>query len=845
MLGDLWQDLGYGLRTLRKNPGFTTVAVFTLALGIGVNTAIFTLFNTFLRPLPVKDPSTVISLDWGTSERRWFNFPDYAYFRDNAQVFSGLIARGPEEILLEGRDASEEPRRVNAELVSDNFFSVLGVGAILGRAFTPEENSAAGKQPVVVLSHHFWQSYFAGDPNVVGRTLRFHGKPFTVIGVMARGFTGIGVGPETYDVWLPLVMRPEVGSRPAANADSFGSRLFGSRDIRWLMLTGRLKPGRTLEEARAEMKLLSGQLAIAYPELDPNKSAQEKNVRATPAARLPADARGFWPMMGVVLGATSLVLLIACSNIANLLLARAAARGREIGVRLCLGASRGRVIRQLLTESLLLAGLGGAAGLLLAWWSVGFMVAAILSRIGDDKVAAPALNFNPDVRILAFTLLLSFLSAVAFGLAPALRATRLDLVATIKDEGAALGHLIGRTRLRNGLVIAQVAVCLTLLMAAGLLLRGLTRAVTMDPGFETKKVLCLELNLDYSGYTQARAEQFKRDLSARLAALPGVQAVVPGGSPMWDQAHTTISVPASGGTAGKQFDDVPYLPVSHNYLEAVGIRIVRGRGFTEEENRAGAAVAVVSESTARNLWPGADPLGKELRMESKANTSGSGAVGLSTVQVIGVARDVHSWRRIGEIPPLKFFVPATEGLSHPGLDPGLVRTVDDARKIKPLVWAAIRDLDPSLKVGLETLEETIARSNRVRATDMASLLATVLGSLALILATIGIYGVMSYAVSQRTREIGIRMALGARERDVMALVIRQGMGLVLIGVAIGLAASFAVSRLLKSFLFGLSATDPITFGMIPLLLAAAAMLACYVPARRAAKVDPMVALRSE
>src|SRR5215470_1392716 len=479
----LLQDLRYGVRMLLKAPGFTAVAALTLALGIGVNTAIFTLFDIYLRPLPVKAPDMVVTLDWGTSERRWFSYPDYAYFRDNAQVFSGLVARGPEQILLNGRDASEETRRVNAEFVSDNFFSTLGAGAILGRTFTPEENSAAGKQPVVVLSHHFWQSHFGGDPNMIGQTLRFQGKPFTVIGVMARGFAGIGVDPQTYDMWLPLMMRPEVGSSSGANVD-----FFGSRDTRWLMLTGRLKPGRTMEEARAEMKLLSGQLSSAYPQLDPKKSAQEKIVRVTPAARLPADDRGFWPMMGVVLGATGLVLLIACSNIANLLLARAAVRGREIGVRLCLGASRGRVIRQLMTESMLLAGIGGGAGLLLAWGSVGFMVAAVLSRVGDNKVVAAALNLAPDARILAFTLLLSLLSAIAFGLVPALRTTRMDLVATIKDEGAALGRLIGRSRLRNGLVIVQVAVCLTLLMVAGLLLRGLTRAVTMA-GFEAKKVL--------------------------------------------------------------------------------------------------------------------------------------------------------------------------------------------------------------------------------------------------------------------------------------------------------------------------------------------------------------------
>jgi predicted permease len=828
----LLQDLRYGARMLLKAPGFTVVAAMTLALGVGVNTAIFTLFDIYLRPLPVKDPDTVVTLDWGTSERRWFSYPDYAYFRDNAQSFSGLIARGHELILLSGRDESEEARRVRAELVSDNFFSALGIGAILGRTFMPEESRATGKQPVVVLSHQFWQSHFAGDPKVIGQTLRFNGVPFTVIGVMARGFTGIGTGPETCDVWLPLMMRPEVRPQWGANVD-----FFASRDTRLLMVNGRLKPGRTMEEARAEMKLLSGQLASAYPQLDPNKNPQEKIVRVTQAARLPADARGFWSVMGVVLGATGLVLLLACSNIANLLLARAAARGREIGVRLCLGASRGRVIRQLMTESLLLAGIGGAAGLLLARWGADVMVAAVISRIGDDHVASAALDLNPDARILAFTLLLSLVSAVAFGLAPALRTTRLNLVATIKDDGAALGHLIGRSRLRNGLVITQVAVCLTLLITAGLLLRGLIRAVTTDPGFETMNVLSLELNLGESGYARARAEQFKRDLSARLAAMPGVKSVTPHG----DGNYATIIVAASGETEGRRYDDAPYSKVSHNYFETAGLRIVRGRGFTEEETRAGAAVAVVSESTARNLWPGADPLGKEFRMESGANSSRPGAVESSAVQVIGVARDVHSLRRIGEIPPIKFFTPLTEGLS----DPGLVRTAGDARKIKPLVMAAIRELDPSLIADIETREETIAMSDRVVAANVVSLLATVLGLLALFLATIGIYGVMSYVVGQRTREIGIRMAMGARGRDVMKLVIRQGMGLVAVGVTIGMAASLAVAQLLKSFLFGLSAADPMTFGIIPPLLALIAMLACYVPAQRAAKVDPMVALRFE
>jgi macrolide transport system ATP-binding/permease protein len=829
-MGTLFNDLRYSARMLLKQPGFSLIAVLTLALGIGVNTALFTGFNLFLRPKPIKDPDTVVRFELqGARREERFSYPEYAHLRAHSQVCSEVIADFREKFLLGEKTVGVEPEEIIGDFISDNYFATLGGSAGLGRFFTPEENRVAGRDALVVLSHHFWERRFGGDPAVVGRTLLLNSQQFTVIGVTSPAFAGLR--NEMPDLWLPLLMR---GALPTVYFEEFTPEQrdwFNGQRFQWLSLHARLKSGKTVSEARAELNLLRQQLANTRA-----TNEERASLNVVPVSEVNADSP-IWRIMALVLGASGLVLLIACSNIANMLLARATTRQKEIGVRLCLGASRWRLIRQLLTESLLLAVVGGVAGVLLAWWSLDLLLAAALARYGGADVTRLALDLALDGRVLGFSLLLSLLSGLAFGLAPALRATRHDLLSALKDESASLSGRSARSWLRSGLVVAQVALCLVLLISAGLLVRGLRRVLNTDPGFATENLLQVSYSLELSGYDVRRAQMFLPQLMARLATVPGVQSVTPereyGG-------RITLVLPGEQGKGARQFDGVPYEWVTANYLETIGTPLVQGRGFTTEEVSAKAPVIIVSETMARQLWPKANPLGQTLRMERRSRNGVY--VIFPAAQVIGVARDNQVYR-VGQTPPLFLYAPAmpTEWMDIAVL----VRTTGNAASMRELVRKEIYALEPVLRLWVRTMAERIAGDSSVSETRAASELATGLGSLALLLAALGIYGVMAWSVAQRRREIGIRMALGAEARAVMKLVLGQGMKLVLIGTVVGVAASLAVTQVMKSLLFGLSATDPATYIGVTLLLALVALAACWIPARRATRVDPLIALRCE
>lgn len=827
----LMQDLRYSARALRKKPGFTFIAIVTLALGIGVNTALFSGFNIFLRPKPVKDPETIVRLAYqGAGRENRFSFADYNYFRDHTKVFSDVIAtQDGEKFLLGEKTSSREPEEMLGDFVSDNYFATLGGAAGIGRLFTPEENQVQGRDAVIVLSHRLWQRRFGGDAQIVGRSLLLNGKPFTVIGVTHPAYVGLRY--DMPDIWLPLAMRAAMATVHFENTPPEQRDWFGSQQFRWLSLNARLKPGKTVEEARAETGFLLSQLAPTNASIDARDSVAVESIN---------DIRGDHDIresMAMVLGASGMVLLIACFNIANMQLARAASRQKEIGVRLCLGATRSRLIRQLLTESLLLAAFGGVAGLLLAWWSLDLLLAGALTRYGGGDLLRLAVDVTPDARVLGFSLLLALGSGIAFGLVPALRATRPDLVSIIKNEGANVSTRSRGSWLRSGLVVAQVSLCLLLLIPAGLLLRSLQRVLAANPGFESKQLLSLGYSLELSGYDADRAKLFQQQLISRVASLPGVQSV---SLDRRFEGRAIVSVLDEPATNPRQFGSTPFESISADYLETIGTPLVQGRGFTADEVNAKAPVLIISEATAANIWPGQNTIGKAVRLERRLR-EGSEVI-FPKAHIIGVARDNQAYR-VGETPPLFFYRPETvEGEMDTAL---LVRTTTDASRLKELVRKEAYALEPVLRLFVSTAEEEIAKDQSVLSTRAASEATSLLGSLALLLAALGIYGVMAWSVAQRTREIGIRMALGAQHRDVLALVVKQGMKLVLLGIVIGVPLSVVVTHLMKGLLFGLSATDPVAFSLITALLIFVAILACYIPARRATKVDPVISLRYE
>jgi macrolide transport system ATP-binding/permease protein len=823
LLEEAWQDLRFGARMLMKRPGFTLIAILTLALGIGANTAIFNIVNALLlRPMPgVVEPERLVQVGRTYEDSAFdsLSYPDYLDYREQNTLFSGIAIYSKTPLHLSNAEAEGRAERVRGELVSDGYFSTLGVKAVLGRTLTPADDTAPGANPVAVIGYDLWQRRFGADLAIVGKTIKLNAQPFTVIGVAVEGFEGTMVGGAT-ELWLPISMFAE--ARPLE--DEKGNYLT-ERGTVWIEGFARLKPGVTLQQAQAEMTVIAQRLARAYPDTNGRVGVQlAPHFGMWPRDR--ADAQQFTQLL---LLAAGLTLLVACVNIANLLFARATARQKEISVRMALGAGRSRIVRQLLTESLLLAVLGGLAGLVVARWASDFIMRFWTPKSYHGLQAS--LDLGLDAPVLTFAFAVSLVTGIVFGLAPAWQAARKDLLPVLKD-GVAIGRAPRQARLRGGLIVGQIALSLVVLVGAGLCVRTLHNALSINRGYNVDRVLTAEIDLGRQGYSEDVGRSFYQQLLEHVQALPGVEAAsLAHRSPLSGQMGTPVrpeDLPENSPSTAVRFNIV-----TPRHLETIGLRLLRGRDFNAQDTAQAPGVAIINEALVHSLWGEQNPLGRALL----AHTSRD----MQRIEVIGVVNDA----RYGSVlrpPHMHLYLPVTqEYQSSMALH---VKMAGDPALLSAGVQREVRTLDPNLPIyNVRTLGEQL---DQVLASQrLAAALISSLGLLALLLTGIGLYGVMAYAVSQRTREIGIRMALGAQRGDVQKLIVRQGMTLALMGVALGLFASFAFTRVLKSLLFGVSATDPLTFAMIPVSLAGVALLACWIPARRATKVDPMIALRVE
>jgi len=830
----LWQDLRFGARMLVKAPNITLIAVITLALGIGANTAIFSVADKLLlRPLPVKDPGQLALVSGETVNPKFpntiYSYPNYVDYRDQNEVFSGLFAFTQADVKI---GAGEQSDKIGVELVSGNYFDALGVGAAQGRVIRDEDNRAEDAHPVAVISHGCWQRRFGGRPGVVGQTLPLNGASYTIIGVAPSGFTGIRLETPA-EAWAPLMMRRQLLS---ATTSIFG------RNAAWLRLMGRLKPGVTMAQAQVSFDLTARRVWEANTSPSERKLPfNEKRILLEPGGQgMSSLRRSMGETLKLLLAVVGLLLALACANVTNLSLSRAAGRRKEIAVRLALGASRFRIIRQLLTESLLLACLGAGAGLILAPWLYELLLAFEPSFV----IERSTLQGSLDARVLGFTALTAVLSGALSGLVPAWQSSRAGLIPALKDAEASAARGERAWNARNTLVVAQVALALVMLVGAGLLVRSLQRLFAVDLGFRAGNLLIVPLDLPRAAYAAAKDEagrravdesnnQYFAQLAERVKAMPGVESAT-------TAAITPFaSVISKNGVVIEGWQPKPgeNIAIDSNrvgpgYHEALGIALALGRGFTEHDNANAPRVVIINEAMARAYFPNQNPLGKRFSL----------GPGRPWLEIIGVTRD-HRLHRLTETAFPHFDLPA---LQHPygSFARLVVRVNRDPLAVLPAVRKEALALNAQVEIDAPTTLFDEIKSS-VAAARMASSLTSLFGLTALLLAGVGLYGVMSYAVSRRTREIGIRLALGAGRGDVLRLMLKRGLLLTGLGLALGLLAAALLTRLIRTLLYGVGATDPLTFVAVALLLACVALLACWIPARRATKVDPMIALRCE
>jgi predicted permease len=805
----LWQDIRYGIRILLKNPGFTLLAVLTLALGIGANTAIFTVVNAvLLRPLPYPQADRLMWIGqvYKSGTQQGAGEPKFLFWREHSQVFEALAATSGFGGAGGNLAGGSSPEYVAGQRISQDFFRVFGVEPALGRAFTEAED-APGSPRVAILSDALWRRSFGADPSVIGRSVTVNGESVTIVGVMPRTFhyrSGI-------DLFVPMRATPTANYDPNAE------------------VIGRLKPGATIEQARAEMK----QIAEAYREALPKHMAEGETVGVTPYQELfTSDVK---QLLWILLGAVGFVLAVACANVANLQLTRATARQKEIAVRLSLGASAARLLRQLLTEGILLALCGGLLGVFLAQWGTEVLVAAMPQNL---LPSVAVIGF--DWRVLGFALLASLATGVLFGLAPALQALRVDVNSTLKEgsgKGASGG---GRARLRNVLVVVEVALSLVLLIGATLLIRTFVNLQRVSPGFDAQNVLTFQIALNGERYkTTNQAAAFYEEALARINNLPGVEAAgVTNILPLNNQ----FNMPVVFAERPDAVQSVQFRMITADYFRVMKMNMQQGRAFTAGDKAGAPPVAIVNEAFVRRFYKDENPFEKQLSV-------GRGTLD-SLRQIVGVVTDTKQYGLDSAAPPTVF-------LPLPQVPDKLmavarifvsayitVRTTAMPLNLSAAVKEEIQAIDPTLPLSdIRSMEEIVARSVAPQRFNMWLL--GLFAGLGIVLAGIGIYGVVSYSVAQRTPEIGIRLALGAETRDILRLVLQQGLGMILLGVAIGLGMALALTRLMANLLFGVSATDPLSFVAVALLLGAIALLACFIPARRATKVDPLIALRYE